>query len=151
MGKHVRYEQQHNSKSTRSLMVMNKKYVKKSAVKITYISSPLLVRACDASEFRSVVQQLTGKDSNRLVHQNQDPPTNWIMQSSGVGDLTRAAQEQSCYNCNRSSTNSLDFDEDYLWKLQDQVYLQHEYNQALITAPPAEVLFGVHRGTLVFS
>ncbi|CAN1176700.1 hypothetical protein LINPERHAP2_LOCUS32680 [Linum perenne] len=36
---------------------------KKEPMKITYISSPTLVKATNASEFRALVQELTGKDS----------------------------------------------------------------------------------------
>ncbi|KAJ6877140.1 hypothetical protein NC651_030006 [Populus alba x Populus x berolinensis] len=36
---------------------------KKEPVKITYISSPTMVKATSASEFRAIVQELTGKDS----------------------------------------------------------------------------------------
>jgi|UPI000193D4C6 hypothetical protein len=36
---------------------------KKEPVKITYISSPTMVKATNASEFRAIVQELTGKDS----------------------------------------------------------------------------------------
>ncbi|CAI0433983.1 unnamed protein product [Linum tenue] len=36
---------------------------KKEPLKITYISSPTLVKATNASEFRALVQELTGKDS----------------------------------------------------------------------------------------
>ncbi|CAN0892845.1 hypothetical protein LINGRAHAP2_LOCUS17803 [Linum grandiflorum] len=40
-----------------------KKKKKKEPMKITYISSPTLVKAASASEFRALVQELTGKDS----------------------------------------------------------------------------------------
>ncbi|MED6181307.1 hypothetical protein PIB30_018041 [Stylosanthes scabra] len=33
-------------------------------VKVTYITRPVLVRTCHASQFRSLVHQLTGKDSD---------------------------------------------------------------------------------------
>ncbi|KAJ6359987.1 hypothetical protein OIU77_004068 [Salix suchowensis] len=36
---------------------------KKEPIKITYISSPTMVKATNASEFRAIVQELTGKDS----------------------------------------------------------------------------------------
>ncbi|KAK4850936.1 hypothetical protein QYF36_011181 [Acer negundo] len=37
--------------------------VKKNPIKVTYISSPMMVKASNASEFRAIVQQLTGKNS----------------------------------------------------------------------------------------
>ncbi|KAK2637889.1 hypothetical protein Ddye_025684 [Dipteronia dyeriana] len=38
--------------------------VKKNPIKVTYISSPMMVKASNASEFRAIVQQLTGKNSH---------------------------------------------------------------------------------------
>ncbi|CAK7341031.1 unnamed protein product [Dovyalis caffra] len=40
----------------------------KEPIKITYISSPTLVKATNASEFRAIVQELTGKDSKVEDH-----------------------------------------------------------------------------------
>ena len=37
---------------------------KKKPIKIKYISSPMMVHAKNASEFRAIVQQLTGKNSD---------------------------------------------------------------------------------------
>lgn len=37
---------------------------KKKPIKIKYISSPMMVRASNASEFRAIVQELTGQNSN---------------------------------------------------------------------------------------
>ena len=37
---------------------------KKKPIKIKYISSPMMVRANNASEFRAIVQELTGQNSN---------------------------------------------------------------------------------------
>ncbi|XP_002521951.2 uncharacterized protein LOC8268194 [Ricinus communis] len=48
---------------------------KKKPVKITYISNPTLVRATNASEFRAIVQELTGKDSKVLDTWDPDPYT----------------------------------------------------------------------------
>ncbi|KAF9670126.1 hypothetical protein SADUNF_Sadunf13G0036100 [Salix dunnii] len=36
---------------------------RKEPIKITYISSPTMFKATNASEFRAIVQELTGKDS----------------------------------------------------------------------------------------
>ncbi|KAL2345813.1 hypothetical protein Fmac_007098 [Flemingia macrophylla] len=97
----------------------NKMMAKKRSVKITYISSPMLVRACDASEFRSVVQQLTGKDSNNKVV--GDPHTRYsstLMHQSG--NILHASQDYAngfCHYNNRSmTTDELFNEEDYFWK-----------------------------------
>lgn len=126
MGK-LRYDPHHFQyphQQSKTLKAMNNTL--KKSVKITYISSPLLVRTCDASDFRSVVQQLTGKNSDDLIsespHKAPHPPTwsNQFMQVQG-GDAratTATAKEDgnalSYYN-NRP-TDSVEFDEDYFWK-----------------------------------
>ena len=43
----------------------------KKPIKIKYISSPMMVQAKNASEFRAIVQQLTGKNSN-LDHDDHE-------------------------------------------------------------------------------
>lgn len=124
--KHHQYPHYH-SKTQK----MTNKTLKKP-VKITYISSPLFVRACDACDFSSVVQQLTGKDSKDLIYEsdlhnyedhstlyNQETPT-WVMQGDHGGEYlhatTTATEEDgngsSCYY-NRSMDYSLEFNQDY--------------------------------------
>nr|KYP42749.1 hypothetical protein KK1_035853 [Cajanus cajan] len=87
----------------------------KKRVKITYISSPLLVRACDASEFRSVVQQLTGKDSNKVV-QTPHKGNSILMHQSGDLSASEDGNGSCHYNDMSMITSSLEFDEDYFWK-----------------------------------
>ncbi|KAK2365216.1 sigma factor binding protein [Trifolium repens] len=62
MGKHMSNDSKHHQK------VMHKTLQKE--IKVTYISNPIVLRACHASEFRSLVQQLTGNNSNDFVHQS---------------------------------------------------------------------------------
>ncbi|XP_057475901.1 sigma factor binding protein 1, chloroplastic-like [Actinidia eriantha] len=38
--------------------------VKKKPIKVTYISSPVMVQANNASEFRAIVEELTGQNSD---------------------------------------------------------------------------------------
>ncbi|XVE89948.1 hypothetical protein DITRI_Ditri20bG0037200 [Diplodiscus trichospermus] len=38
--------------------------VKKNPIKVRYISSPKIVKASNAAEFRAIVQELTGQDSD---------------------------------------------------------------------------------------
>lgn len=143
MGKQlISYEPKHHHQSRNHLNVMHKNLKKSSSVvKVTYISSPVLVRACDASEFRSVVQQLTGKDSNddsilpHNRHQIQDPPTCRVIQGGGGGPLASTATTPnsiddaedhgnyyaSSHNYNYNNTSMeyppLEFQEDYyFWK-----------------------------------
>ncbi|KAL9320394.1 hypothetical protein ACSQ67_012233 [Phaseolus vulgaris] len=103
------------SKDSSNIKIMNK--TQKKTVKITYISSPVLVRACDASEFRSVVQQLTGKDSNKVGRGSTLMHHERVMQSGDVCGSEEDGREFHHYNNNRSLiTGSVEFDEDYFWK-----------------------------------
>uniref|UniRef100_A0A7N2R181 VQ domain-containing protein n=1 Tax=Quercus lobata TaxID=97700 RepID=A0A7N2R181_QUELO len=54
---------------------------KQKPIKITYISSPTMVRACHASEFRKIVQELTGKNSDDI----EIPGDNHAASSEQVG------------------------------------------------------------------
>ncbi|CAN1765898.1 hypothetical protein LINPERHAP1_LOCUS9775 [Linum perenne] len=67
-------------------------------MKITYISSPTLVRATNASEFRALVQELTGKNSrvgeeddgidNHYCEDNRTPEDGDLFLNCGGGDVT---------------------------------------------------------------
>lgn len=123
MGKLISYDPKYHYNYTnhksKNLKVMHKisKTVKKT-VKVTYISSPVFVSARDASEFRSLVQQLTGKDSNHETPKHREnPPTCKVMQVDGGTFATTAADEEDnasscCYN---RSMDSLEFDEELFW------------------------------------
>ncbi|KAK7397332.1 hypothetical protein VNO78_18500 [Psophocarpus tetragonolobus] len=87
----------------------------KKTVKITYISSPVLVRTCHVSEFRSVVQQLTGKHSNNKVQNPHNKGYSTLMHQRVMQLATQDGN--SCYHYNRSMmTAPLEFDEDYFFK-----------------------------------
>ncbi|XP_031270572.1 sigma factor binding protein 2, chloroplastic-like [Pistacia vera] len=45
---------------------------KKNPIKVTYISSPMKVKASSASEFRAIVQELTGKNSDVVKDLSDD-------------------------------------------------------------------------------
>jgi len=110
MGK-LRYDPSfyHHSKDSSNYMKRMNKTPKKT-VKITYITSPVLVRACDASEFRSVVQQLTGKESNKVGDGSTMMHGERVMQSED-------GRKFHHYNNNRSMmASSVEWDEDYFWK-----------------------------------
>ncbi|CAK9314841.1 unnamed protein product [Citrullus colocynthis] len=42
--------------------------VQRKPIKVKYISSPMMIKASNALEFRAIVQQLTGFDSDALAH-----------------------------------------------------------------------------------
>ncbi|PQP93278.1 hypothetical protein Pyn_22804 [Prunus yedoensis var. nudiflora] len=64
----------------------SKKPTKAKAPMIKYISSPMMVQASNASEFRAIVQQLTGQDSNIAVFDDQqgthDEQASWVSSSN---------------------------------------------------------------------
>lgn len=64
-----------------------KNTIRKKPLKITYISSPVLVRATTASEFRNIVQELTGKDSDVGVLSPHDDDGRLILTPGGTADL----------------------------------------------------------------
>ncbi|KAK7332845.1 hypothetical protein VNO80_29601 [Phaseolus coccineus] len=113
MGK-LRYDPKFylQSQDSSNIKIVNK--TQKKTVKITYISSPVLVRACDASEFRSVVQQLTGKDSNKVGHGSMHHER--VMQSGDVRGSEEDGREFHHYNNRSLMTGSVELDEDYFWK-----------------------------------
>jgi hypothetical protein len=105
MGKHMSNDSKHHQK------VMHKTL--KKEIKVTYISNPILSRACHASEFRSLVQQLTGNNSNDFVHQSTPS-----LHSHGTNPTiaTTAAEEANTTSFDRSM-DSMEFDiMDYYWK-----------------------------------
>ncbi|KAG5087212.1 hypothetical protein JHK82_054613 [Glycine max] len=75
------------------------------------------VRAYDASEFRSVVQQLTGNDSNsnKKVERPHKGYSSTLMHQR-VMQSHEDAHGIGLYHYNRSTTTSLELDEDYYWK-----------------------------------
>ncbi|KEH24571.1 hypothetical protein MtrunA17_Chr7g0274351 [Medicago truncatula] len=89
----------------------------KKTVKVTYISNPILLRDCHASEFRSLVQHLTGKNSNNFTHQSI--PLHMHNDHLDHPPLTIAAtsaEDVSTTYYNRSM-DSVKFDViDYFWK-----------------------------------
>ncbi|KAM7526731.1 hypothetical protein LguiA_016633 [Lonicera macranthoides] len=79
------------------------------AIKVKYISSPVTVRARDASEFRSIVQQLTGHNSQNNINHDD---VNYIQTTTEV-----AVHNAEDYKCISSTTkaSSVEFNEDLLF------------------------------------
>ncbi|KAH1259465.1 hypothetical protein AAZX31_03G228300 [Glycine max] len=126
MGK-LRYDPNcYHHKEANTLKTMQKN--PKKTVKITYISNPVLVRACDASEFRSVVQQLTGKDTNKKVETPRKEYNSTLMQQRV---MQREDAGNGLYHYNGSMMTSLELDEDYYWK---------ELARSLLPSPSCVVL-----------
>ncbi|KAJ4845532.1 hypothetical protein Tsubulata_015618 [Turnera subulata] len=63
---------------------------KKKPLKITYISSPRMVKVCNAMEFRAIVQELTGKNSKIM-----DPCADDTYLTSNIEEST-GTDHQAC-------------------------------------------------------
>ncbi|KAK9292594.1 hypothetical protein L1049_020568 [Liquidambar formosana] len=53
-----------NHQNPHHLQIQKHTKAKRKRIKVTYISNPIMVKACSASEFRAIVQELTGKNSD---------------------------------------------------------------------------------------
>lgn len=75
------------------------------AIKVKYISSPVTVRARDASEFRSIVQQLTGHNSHNNINHDD---VNYIQTAKEV------AEDYKCFSSTTEEA-SVEFNEDFFF------------------------------------
>lgn len=102
---------------------------KKKPIKIKYISSPVLVQANNAFEFRAIVQEFTGKNSNSDRFPNQDytnkmssttEEASRIFINEAPEEDTNIFQNHEIMNTTTStvmtSTILPQFDEGYLWR-----------------------------------
>ncbi|KAJ7973512.1 VQ motif-containing protein [Quillaja saponaria] len=127
---HHSYDQQHlqdnQSKTQKPNKVLNK-----VPMKITYISSPVMVRACNASEFRAVVQELTGNGNkysdkeNKSSHgntscmrRNNEQDSTWISENEAFSDATMAAENHVLEPAQPSWNKMayLEFEESHFWR-----------------------------------
>lgn len=110
-----------------------KTMIKKKKMKITYISSPVMVSATTTSEFRAIVQELTGKDSDFVVlspRDNEEGPV--LSRESGVTANLPASrvgyapsdgrsnslnvEEANDLHNNSVAVNALGFNESFTWR-----------------------------------
>ncbi|KAL8166656.1 hypothetical protein V2J09_008155 [Rumex salicifolius] len=57
------YPNNYNPGNSKGKSISNTNRAKREPMKVKYISSPIMVQASNESEFRAVVQELTGKNS----------------------------------------------------------------------------------------
>ncbi|XP_054816335.1 uncharacterized protein LOC129316099 isoform X1 [Prosopis cineraria] len=122
------------------LMKKKKKKDQKKNIKVTYISSPMKVKT-SASNFRALVQELTGQDSNvaekfdlqeSADHDHDDDHAAMAGPSSnGGGDVQREADEDGLYVPMREGSSWLDLlsDRDYCGGFQYSRSLLESFNQ----------------------
>ncbi|KAK4717250.1 hypothetical protein R3W88_015588 [Solanum pinnatisectum] len=98
-----------------------KNYKEKEPMKVKYISSPVLVNAKNADEFRSIVQELTGKNPERGGGIGDDG-------GDGGGDRPK---DHDGVEYNNSSTNnismSIDNNDEYFWKQFSESLSEFQY------------------------
>ncbi|CAI0433981.1 unnamed protein product [Linum tenue] len=101
---------------------------KKEPLKITYISSPTLVKATNASEFRALVQELTGKDSRV----GEDDHDEYITPSPATTEASPASSVED-HRAPYGYSSSLDeFDCSYLeGGVGEDGYLSNGSNNAI--------------------
>ena len=89
----------------------NSTKVKREPMKIKYISSPLLVKASNASEFRAIVQELTGQNSeDRSPHDSDSMVTNRAQPKIEMAKKTVDG------GVSRTTMPLLELNEEYLWE-----------------------------------
>ncbi|XVF06360.1 hypothetical protein REPUB_Repub06bG0041400 [Reevesia pubescens] len=93
--------------------------VKKNPIKITYISSPMMVTASNAAEFRAIVQELTGQTSN--IREPDNVPTtihdetNQVHFPFEVDSAAKIDDKDLLDTIFPDDLSSLEFDEGLLW------------------------------------
>ncbi|KAK9175268.1 hypothetical protein WN944_027274 [Citrus x changshan-huyou] len=110
------FDHQGHNKSQRS--GANK--VKKNPLKVTYISSPMKVKASNASEFRAIVQELTGKNSEVKDHNSDD-----VVFPHAEEAKVFSHNHESDHRLKRTSTYADEF-LSHLSSSHDQFQIDHE-------------------------
>lgn len=101
----------------------------KEPLKVKYISSPVMVNAKSAAEFKAIVQELTGKDSNDDSHHHRSPEyagsratTNEYSQGPFIYGGTNAKLGDGADQFQGSSVmESNVYGEDVFWKLSQSL------------------------------
>lgn len=81
------------------------------SIKVKYISSPIMVEAKDASQFKQIVQHLTGQTPNFGVYSH--PPTTTTATTTAAA---AAATEANTYNYGYSHTSQQVRIDSYSWE-----------------------------------
>ncbi|XP_039063993.1 uncharacterized protein LOC120208953 [Hibiscus syriacus] len=88
---------------------------KKNPIKIRYISSPVMVKACNEAEFRAVVQQLTGQNSDIREHRSITEEANQVRDIPNFqADSLAKIDDTNTFPYDMSSLEL--FDESFVWR-----------------------------------
>lgn len=100
----------------------------KEPLKVKYISSPVLVNAKNPTEFKAIVQELTGKDSSEGHHQRSPGDAGGRATSVGYSQLpTEHGEKYAKLGCEvdqiqgSSTMAGHEFDADLFWKLSESL------------------------------
>lgn len=90
--------------------------VKKNPIKIKYISSPMMVKASNAAEFRAIVQELTGQNSDI-----GEPTATTTVPTTTIPEVqadspAKIDDEKSLFDTFEDDMSSLELDEALLWR-----------------------------------
>ena len=90
---------------------------KQKPIKITYISSPTIVRACHASEFLTIVQELTGRNSDKKCsgdnHATSTEQVSFVFNHEAPHATTATEIVGDHF---LKTMISLEFDQGYFWR-----------------------------------
>ncbi|PON73460.1 VQ motif containing protein [Trema orientale] len=107
---------------------------KKKPIKIKYISSPMMVHAKNASEFRAIVQQLTGKNSD-LYEDEFHTSQSYDMNVTTLGEFDASPAAAAAVSCwfptqedQLEADDDQDHDHDYHLVLQGDHHMVTEIN-----------------------
>ncbi|OMO71983.1 VQ motif-containing protein [Corchorus capsularis] len=92
--------------------------VKKNPIKVTYIDSPTMVKVSNADEFRAIVQELTGRNSDTREQHSNDVHTTTIPkeEANQVHDSSAKVDDRILLDSFPVDMSSLEFDEDFTWR-----------------------------------
>ncbi|OMO96237.1 VQ motif-containing protein [Corchorus olitorius] len=98
--------------------------VKKNPIKVTYIASPTMVKVSNADEFRAIVQELTGRNSDTREQHSNDVHTTTIPKEDANQvhdfhfqvDSSAKVDDRIMLDTFPVDMSSLEFDEDFTWR-----------------------------------
>ncbi|CAI9091438.1 OLC1v1026473C1 [Oldenlandia corymbosa var. corymbosa] len=124
-----------NQEGHENQQIQGKKAPKQSKepLKVKYISSPVMVNAKNASEFKAIVQELTGKDPIDDHHHQRSLPENFsgnapnatefnyqLPGNDGVRNAPNASYEFDG-QAYRSNSGAIEVEDDVFWKLPESL------------------------------
>ncbi|PRQ41767.1 hypothetical protein RchiOBHm_Chr3g0450331 [Rosa chinensis] len=111
-------EQLRNCENRQQRAERQKRSKAETPIMIKYISSPMMVQANNASEFRAIVQELTGQNSDTTIPDHGTNQASWVSNhraSQSANMKTQNADELMKFSDDRVEVFS-QFDEIKFWR-----------------------------------